>query len=315
MRNEQQSRRRVLRNASAMALAGLPLQAASRSEVPIRLGIVAGARSTADIDLAIARVRKLGFPTCQVSIEDLSLASAQPLRQALDKHGVEATALMGHGPGKTVWNFYEGPLTIGLVPRATRQARMDALKLTADVAEKAGIPAIHTHCGFLPANPNEQDYKESVAAIKNVAAHCKERGRLFLFETGQEAPITLLRAIHDIGLNNLGVNLDMANLILYGNGNPVDAMDVLGPLVKGLHAKDGLFPTDPKNLGREVAIGKGKVDFVGVVEKLKAVNYRGAMTIEREIQGPEQTRDILASKLYLEGVLQTVYGGAGRPKV
>ncbi len=184
---------------------------------------------------------------------------------------------------------------------------MQALKLAADVAQEAGIPAVHTHCGFLPSNPNESDYKEAVAAIKDVAGHCKERGRLFLCETGQETPVTLLRAIRDVDLDNLGVNLDTANLILYGNGNPVDAMDVIGPYVRGLHAKDGLFPTDPKNLGREVPIGQGKVDFEKVIEKLKQVNYAGPMTIEREIEGPDQTRDILASKSYLEGLLRKVY--------
>lgn len=282
-------------------------QTQASPQIPIRMGVVT--HVARDPGPSIAHVHELGFPTCQVSIGNLSRASAAPLRKALDRYHVEATAVMDLGPGRMVWNFYEGPLTIGLIPKETRQARIDALKLAADVAHDADIAAIHTHCGFLPPNPNENNYKEGVAAMKEVAAYCKERGRIFLCETGQETPVTLLRAIQDIGLDNVFINLDMANLILYGNGNPVDAMDVFGRYVRGLHAKDGLFPTDPRNLGREVAIGKGKVDFRGVVQKLKAVNYSGPMTIEREISGPQQTRDILASKSYLENVLREVYAG------
>ncbi|HEY7209251.1 MAG TPA: sugar phosphate isomerase/epimerase family protein [Bryobacteraceae bacterium] len=297
------SRRAVLSATGAAAL----VKGQQSSRIPIRMGVVARVRRGEDPERSIAYVRELGFPTCQIGFATLSKEVSLPLRRALDKHRVEATAVMELGPGRMVWNFYEGPLTIGLVPKATRQARIDALKLAADVAEGANVPAIHTHCGFLPENPNDSDYKEGIAAIKEVAAYCKARGRMFLFETGQETPVTLLRAIHDIGLDNVGINLDMANLILYGNGNPVDAMDVFGSFVRGTHAKDGLFPTDPRNLGREVAIGKGKVDFRKVIEKLKAVNYSGPLTIEREISGPEQKKDILDSKAYLERLLADVY--------
>ncbi len=302
------NRRKLLYAASAAALLGA--ETAAPESIPIRLGVVARVRRGQDPDQVIAHVREMGFPTCQIGFEHLSKGDAIPLRKALDRHRVEATAILELGPGRMVWDFYEGPLTIGLIPRSTRQARINALQLAADVAQASGVPAIHTHCGFLPSNPNEPDYKEGVAAIKSVAVYCQQRGRQFLCETGQETPVTLLRAIRDVGLENVGVNLDMANLILYGNGNPVDAMDVIGQYVRGLHAKDGLFPTDPKNLGREVPIGQGKVDFKAVVEKLKRVNYAGPMTIEREIEGPEQVRDILASKSYLEGILRQVYPAA-----
>ncbi len=181
-------------------------------------------------------------------------------------------------------------------PTATRAGRIQALKTAADVAAECNIAAIHTHCGFIPENPNDPTYKEVVSAIHDVASHCKQRNRMMLCETGQETPITLLRMIEDVGLDNVAVNLDMANLILYGKGNPVDAMDVIGSRVRGLHAKDGLFPVDPMNLGKEVPIGQGKVDFRGVVQRLHDFHYQGAITIEREIEGDEQTRISLRQK-------------------
>jgi sugar phosphate isomerase/epimerase len=156
-------------------------------------------------------------------------------------------------------------------------------------------------------NPLYPFYIEAVIAVKEIASYCGERGRSFLCETGEETPITLLRLIHDVGLNNVFVNLDLANLILYGKGNPVDAMDVIGHLVRGIHAKDGLFPTNPRNLGEEVAIGKGRVDFPAMFERLRRVNYKGPITIERETEGAEQREDILRSKAFLENLIEKVY--------
>jgi sugar phosphate isomerase/epimerase len=146
-----------------------------------------------------------------------------------------------------------------------------------------------------------------VKAVQNVAAYCKANGQTFLMETGQETPVTLLRAIQDTGLDNIGVNLDTANLILYGKGDPVAALDVIGKYVRGLHAKDGLYPTDPKNLGEEVAIGQGKVDFSQVIRKLHALHYTGPITIEREISGPRQQDDIRASIAYLRRLIDSTY--------
>ncbi len=139
--------------------------------------------------------------------------------------------------------------------------------------------------------------------MREVAAYCKSNAQNFRYETGQETPITLVRAIQDVGLDNQGVNFDLANLILYGKANPVDAIELLGPYVQGIHAKDGLFPTDPKNLGQEVPIGKGKVDFPRIIERLKQLNYRGAVTIEREISGPQQVADVREATAYLEKLI------------
>jgi L-ribulose-5-phosphate 3-epimerase len=110
----------------------------------------------------------------------------------------------------------------------------------------------------------------------------------------------MLRAITDAGVDNQFVNLDCANLILYGKGNPLDALDVIGHLVRGTHAKDGLFPTNPRELGEEVPIGKGKANFPKLIPRLKELGYTGPLTIEREISGPQQFEDIKMEKVYLE---------------
>jgi sugar phosphate isomerase/epimerase len=236
-------------------------------------------------------------------VDEFSKANAARVDSALRKYDIEATAVATLGPGPKIWDFYHGPLTVGLVPKQWRQARIDALKRASDFARQLGIPAIHTHCGFIPENPNDPLYAEVVSAIHQVVGYCRTNRQTFLYETGQESPITLLRAIQDVGLDNQGVNLDTANLILYGKGNPVDALDVLGQHVRGLHAKDGLFPVDPHRLGEEVPIGSGKADFSVIIQKLRRLKYTGPMTIEREISGPQQIEHVRREKQYLERLL------------
>jgi len=278
-----------------------PMVTSNEGKKPLRLGLILGIGR--DPNDAIAKVHDLGLPTCQVFVDEIDSVLSGRLREALNKYQIEATSLVVGGPGREAWDFYEGPLTIGLVPRETREARIAHIKKASDFAKQCGIAAVQTHCGFIPENPNVPVYKETVAALREIAGYCKRNGQNFRYETGQETPITLVRAIQDVGLDNQGVNFDLANLILYGKANPVDAIELLGPYVQGIHAKDGLWPTNPRQLGQEVAIGKGKVDFPRIIARLKELNYRGAVTIEREISGPQQVEDVRAAKVYLEKLI------------
>ena len=261
-------------------------------------------------EIAIARVKELGMSNCFLNLDDyigkFSPSAADQLSAALAKQGVIATSVEIVGPGRLVWDFWDGPETIGLVPPATRAARVEALKQTSDFAKHLGIPRVQTHCGFLPENPRDPLYQPTVQAIRDVAIHCAGNGQDFLMETGQETPTTMSRAILDVNQPNLGVGLDTANLILYGKANPVDAVDIIGAHVRSVHAKDGMWPTDPMKLGKEVLIGTGRVDFLQVFSKLQKLGYQGAITIERETSGPQQMEDVKHEKLYLERVLSKV---------
>jgi L-ribulose-5-phosphate 3-epimerase len=278
-----------------------PKASADDGKEPLRLGLIVGIGS--DPESAIAKVHSLGLPTCQIYAENFSFDLVPQLKRALTAKAVEPTSIVVGGPGKEVWDFYGGPLTVGLVPRETRAARIAQIKKASDFAKQCGISSVQTHCGFIPENPNDALYKETIDAMRDVAAYCKSNGQYFRYETGQETPITLVRAIHDVGLDNQSVNFDLANLILYGKANPVDAIEILAPFIHGIHAKDGLWPTNPKDLGEEVPIGKGKVDFPRIIARLKELNYRGAVTIERETSGPQQMEDVRDAKVYLEKLI------------
>jgi len=278
-----------------------PTIPSNQGKKPLRLGLILGVEP--DPDAAMATLKSLGLPTCQVYLNKFDPAFAAWLRKSLDRASIEATSLVVGGPGKESWDFYDGPLTIGLIPRETRAARIAHIKAAADFAARCDIPAVQTHAGFIPENPNDPVYKEAITALREVVEYCARYRQTFRYETGQETPIALVRAIQDVGVSNQGVNFDLANLILYGKANPVDAIEVLAPYIQGIHAKDGLWPTNPKLLGEEVPIGKGKVDFPRIVQRLKDIHYEGAVTIEREISGPQQLQDVRAAADFLRHLI------------
>lgn len=296
--------------ATAAALAPLAAampqpSAASTRSAPMPLGLVI---TPADApEETIRRVHDLGFPTCFLSLDAylgrFTPQLADEYKGLLTKYHVTATTVEVVGPKPLEWDFMRGPSTIGLVPRETRAARIDALKQVSDFAKLIGVPQVQTHCGFIPEDPADLLYREAVAAIREVAQHCQSNGQHFLMETGQETPTTMSRALRDVNMPNLGVGLDTANLILYGKANPVDAVAILGKYVRAVHAKDGRWPTDPDKLGEEVLIGKGLVDFAKVFRGLRAAGYTGAISIERETHGPQQIADVREEKRYLEQVL------------
>jgi len=253
------------------------------------------------------KAAEYGMKTAQIVNWDMSLLNetvAARVRKNIEDTGVRIAAFWAGFSGRCVWNVMEGPGTIGIVPRDMRAKRVADLKHGADFAKMIGAPAIVTHCGFIPDNPRSAEYIEVLNAIYEVAIYCWNLNLGFWFETGQETPYTLLRAIEDLRLPNIGINLDTANLIIYGNGNPVDAMEMFGQYVRCLHAKDALFPQNGYVHGHEVPIGQGKVDFHSVITKLYERGFEGDIIIEREISGEEQARDILSGKAYLEAIIK-----------
>jgi len=248
----------------------------------------------------------MGFHHCQLVSWSPSLWTsdeAEKIRGYCQAHSMEITAFWCGWEGPSIWDFYSGPETLGLVPPAFRFARMKNLCAGADFAKRLGVDDIVSHMGFIPETPVDPGYAGVVEALRAVAKHCLQNGQNLLFETGQETPVTLLRLFEDIGTGNLFVNLDPANLIIYGKANPVDSLEVFGSLVRGVHAKDGRYPTDGRNLGQETKVGEGKVDFPALIKMLKSLGYDGSLTIEREISGEKQLADIRETKVYLEGVL------------
>lgn len=269
--------------------------------------------STEGLEDKFARLVRFNINSCQIcswtpavwTDENVTLIASY-----LEKYHITPSAFWCGWEGPKVWDFYEGPTTLGLLPPEYREMRVKNLCDGADFAKKLGITDVVTHMGFIPENPNDPEFVPFCDAVRAVALHLKENGQYLLFETGQETPVTMLRCFETVGTDNLGINLDTANLILYGKANPADALDVFGKYVRNLHAKDGLYPVNGHDLGTEVKIGKGKVDFRAVFTKLHELGFDSWVTIEREISDEnEQSTDIIEAKAYLEGLIAEIYGG------
>lgn len=272
----------------------------------MKLGVLVLLNDGNGIEEKIKAVKDMGFTSCQICCWNMNAytdENAEKILRALKENGVSISTLWCGWRGKAAWNFYEGQNTLGLVPPEMREKRTEDVIRGSDFGKKLGVTQIATHVGFIPENPLSDLYNEVIQMLRGIAYHCKENGQYFLFETGQETPVTLRRAIEDIGFDNLGINLDPANLILYGKANPVDALDTFGRYVRDIHGKDGCYPTNGRELGKETALGAGKVNYPAFIARLKEIGYDGPITIEREISGDQQIKDILMAKKLLEDLI------------
>lgn len=252
---------------------------------------------------------EIDLDCCQISCwhpEFYTEEAAKRIREAIDETGVEVTALWAGWTPAGEWNVQFGPQTLGLVPAAYREHRLAEVKAGADFAYRIGVENVVTHVGFLPETPDHPDYIGTVAALRNLCRHMAPRNQTFLFETGQETPMTMLRTIEMIGMPNVGINFDTANLILYGRGNSVDAIEVFGKYVRNLHLKDGNLPTSGMELGKEVPLGTGRANIPEVLKRLEEIGYQGPWIIEREISGEQQRKDIVAGRDLLREIEKTL---------
>lgn len=275
----------------------------------MKIGVCVSFNSLKLFDEKMSNLKKEGFDNCQLVAWNPCVWNddgVEVIKRETEKNGIVISAFWCGWEGPAVWNFYEGPKTLGLLPAEYREMRIKNLCDGADFAKKLGIKNIVTHIGFIPENPFDPEFVPLCDAVKRVALHLKQNGQNLLFETGQETPVAMLRCFEEVGIDNLGVNLDTANLIMYGKANPVDSLDVFGKYVMNVHAKDGLYPTNGRELGKEVAIGEGRVDFKRFFEKLRGMGYDGYVTIEREIKGEKQTEDIRNAKKYLEAIIKDI---------
>lgn len=249
---------------------------------------------------------EFGLRTCQLvtwSPDDWTSELAGRVRKEAESAGVNITSLWAGWRGPAAWDFIHGPITLGLVPAAYCWERTQSMLKAGEFAAALGVKAVITHLGFIPETPSDLAFAKIVATVRHIADDYSRRNLEFWFETGQETPVTLLRLIQQVGTGNLGINLDPANLILYGKANPIDALDVFGGYVRNIHAKDGMYPTDPMKLGNEVKVGTGRVRFPGFVRRLHEIGFKGEYIIEREIAGDQQRKDIAETVAYLDGLL------------
>ena len=246
----------------------------------------------------------LGIPTIQLHApakETRTQENAKAFTDRLGELGITLTAVFGGFEGESYADIPTTRETIGLVPPATRDARTQEMKEIADFAKLLGCDVAALHLGFIPEDHSDELYPQVVKVTQEVCDHCQANGQRLHLETGQESADGLLRFIGDVGRDNLKVNFDPANMILYGTGEPIEAVKKIGSLVGSVHCKDGKWADKPgEEWGQEVPLGEGDVGMENFLRALDEIGYAGPLTIEREIpQEPERQKEEIGAAVSL----------------
>ncbi|MBS1823073.1 MAG: sugar phosphate isomerase/epimerase [Acidobacteria bacterium] len=253
------------------------------------IGLVVWAEGTAEETLKF--VTDFGLRSIQLGVPPtLNCASAVvDWKTALSTSPVIVTSAVCSYAGEDYSDLATVHESVGFTTGRYRAERIARTKEVARFAHELGVRAVSCHIGFIPAERSEPLYGELVALTQEICTDLAANGQDFVLETGQESAKVLLGFLADVGKENLKVNFDPANMVLYGSGDPLEALGLLQSHVLSVHCKDGRSPVPGSGLlGKECALGDGEVDFPGFLKTLKGFNYSGVLTIEREEQDPVQ---------------------------
>ncbi|MBY0327537.1 MAG: sugar phosphate isomerase/epimerase [Gemmataceae bacterium] len=248
---------------------------------------------------------KLGIKTVQLACGDPHHASwdegdDMPIKAKSSSFKVTGAMLGFLGEDYTTPQTIEK--TGGFGDPATRPERLERFKWSLKRVQDLGVVDIMLHAGFIPSN-NDSGRKSFLQTLDTVSQLANNFGVNVAFETGQETSELLFSTLKELDCSNLFVNFDPANMLLYDQGNPIEAVELLGKYIRSVHLKDANRPKNKGEWGEEVVLGKGQVDIPLFLKTLKKVGYTGSLSIEREV-GTQQDRfnDILNAVEYLRGL-------------
>ncbi len=100
-----------------------------------------------------------------------------------------------------------------------------------------GLRDLTLHAGFIP-EPDDPGRGAMLDTLGQAGQLADEAGVTLAFETGQETAELLRRTLDELKAPNLKVNFDPANMLLYDMGDPLRAVEILGPDIRSVHIKD-----------------------------------------------------------------------------
>jgi sugar phosphate isomerase/epimerase len=264
----------------------------------------------AGLGVKLEVAREVGVPTIHLHAPAQSTRTPENAKQFLAKlkeAGITLTVVFGGFEGESYADIPTVSRTVGLVPRESRAARTQEMKEISDFAKLLGCRVVALHLGFVPHDTKDPIYGEVLKVTQDLCDHVKRNGQNLHLETGQETPEGLLQFIKDVGRDNLFINFDPANMILYGTSEPIEALRKVGRFVRSCHCKDAKWAANPgKEWGQEMPLGQGDVGFEKFLRTLKDLGYDGPLTIEREIpQEPERQKAEIGQAVRLLTELRT----------
>jgi sugar phosphate isomerase/epimerase len=266
------------------------------------IGVFASIDAGLGVRLEVAH--EVGVPTIHLHTphrESRTPERAAEFLRKLKDLGITVTVVFAGFEGESYADIPTVTRTVGLIPPETRRERTAELKEIADFARLLGVNVVGVHIGVVPHDPADPEYKDVLNLTRDVCDHLARNGQALHLETGQEPADVLLAFLRDVQRDNLFINFDPANMILYGCGEPVPALKTLGRYVRSIHCKDAKWSDQPgETWGAEVPLGQGDVNFPLYMQTLKEIGYDGPLTIEREIpQEPERQKAEIAGAVEL----------------
>ncbi len=256
---------------------------------------------------AVREVKSLGVRCGQLGVagDYLLDGAAAVWKAALAEEDFTLVTVFAAFTGEDYADIPTVERTVGFIPEATRAEREARTLALSDFAAELGVKSIACHIGFVPHDKSNPTYVAVRDLVRRICDHAARHGQSFTLETGQEPALVLLDFFRDVERANLGINFDPANMILYGTGDPIEALGVLGAHVISVHAKDGDWPPkdQPGALGTERKLGEGSVGMERFIAKLREIGYRNPVNVEREGTSPEQWRADVSAAVQLLGRL------------
>lgn len=262
------------------------------------LGVFASIDAGFGVHLDIAK--ELGVSTIHLHTPQQTSRTSdrvQEFKDRLAELDIRVTCVFAGFEGESYADIPTVQRTVGLVPPETRQERTAEFYEIADFAKSLGVDVVGIHIGFVPHDPSDSTYQEMVDLTRQACDRLAENNQAIHLETGQEPADVLLDFLETVDRPNLFINFDPANMILYGCGEPIEALKKVGKYVRSVHCKDGRWSDEPgKTWGEETALGEGDVDFTAYLKTLDEIGYEGPLTIERELsQEPDRQKAEIAS--------------------
>lgn len=258
----------------------------------------------------LREVKSLGVRCGQLGVPGdmpLGAAAAAAWKAAIEAEDFTVLTVFAAYNGEDYADIPTVERTVGFIPPATRAEREARTLEVVEFGAAIGAPSFACHIGFVPEDHHDPNYIDVRGMVRRVCDAAAKHGMTFALETGQEPATTLAAFFADTGKANLRINFDPANMILYGTGDPIEALGVLAKHVSSVHAKDGDWPPkdQPGALGTERPLGQGSVGMERFVAKLKEIGYTGAMNVEREVPDHQQR---LADMKMGVGLLERIRG-------
>jgi sugar phosphate isomerase/epimerase len=258
---------------------------------PLAIGVCSWSLQVKNVPELKGFLDQLGIDVVQIACGDPHHAAwdeGEALPEVARQADFRMVGAMLGFPGED----YTTPQTIqksgGFGDPALRPERLVRLQWALDRTRALGLQDLMLHAGFIPnkGDPARKPFLDTLARVSDLA---KGKGITVAFETGQETADLLRLTLDELRCSNLKVNFDPANMLLYDKGDPLRAVEILGPDIRSVHVKDAIRTKVPGTWGDEVPLGQGEVNIKQFVKTLKKVGYRGALCIEREV-GDQQGR-------------------------